>query len=236
MQILGLIGSMDKNYIITIDGPVGSGKSTIGRLLAGRKGLVYLDTGAMYRAVALEAQCKGVDPASEKALQILCAQVDISFKQEQDGQRVFLLGRDVTDQIRTPEISMLASRISAVKAVREEMVKLQRQIGQKGGIVVDGRDAGTVIFPHARFKFYMDATIEIRAERRYKEFVDKNIKVSYNGIFQDIKKRDHDDSSRKIAPLKPAEDALIIDTTEMTIEEVLDRISREIEVGTTSLA
>jgi cytidylate kinase len=227
---------MNKNYIITIDGPVGSGKSTIGRLLAGRKGLVYLDTGAMYRAVALEAQCKGVDPDSEKALQKLCAQVDISFKQEQDGQRVFLLGRDVTDQIRTPEISMLASRISAVKAVREEMVKLQRQIGQKGGIVVDGRDAGTVIFPHAQFKFYMDATIEIRAERRYKEFVDKNIKVSYNDIFQDIKKRDHDDSSREIAPLKPADDALILDTTEMTIEDVLDRISREIEVGTTSLA
>lgn len=226
---------MGKDYIVTIDGPVGTGKSTIGRLLARKKRLTYLDTGAMYRVVALEAQKKGVDSGDEKLLQELCSHVEISFKQEGDGQRVFSYGRDVTDEIRTPEISMLASRVSAVKTVREALVKLQREIGKKGGIVVEGRDAGTVIFPNARFKFYLDATLEVRAKRRYKELVEKNIKVDYIDILQDIEKRDSDDSSRDISPLKPAAAAAVIDTTEMTIEDVLSRVSEEIELRSSSL-
>jgi cytidylate kinase len=226
---------MGKDYIVTIDGPVGTGKSTIGRLLARKKGLTYLDTGAMYRVVALEAQKKGVDSGDEKLLQELCSHVEIFFKQEGDGQRVFSYGRDVTDEIRTPEISMLASRVSAVKTVREALVKLQREIGKKGGIVVEGRDAGTVIFPNARFKFYLDATLEVRAKRRYKELVEKNIKVDYIDILQDIEKRDSDDSSRDISPLKPAAAAAVIDTTEMTIEDVLSRVSEEIELRSSSL-
>jgi cytidylate kinase len=226
---------MGKDYIVTIDGPVGTGKSTIGRLLARKKRLTYLDTGAMYRVVALEAQKKGVDSGDEKLLQELCSHVEIFFKQEGDGQRVFSYGRDVTDEIRTPEISMLASRVSAVKTVREALVKLQREIGKKGGIVVEGRDAGTVIFPNARFKFYLDATLEVRAKRRYKELVEKNIKVDYIDILQDIEKRDSDDSSRDISPLKPAAAAAVIDTTEMTIEDVLSRVSEEIELRSSSL-
>jgi cytidylate kinase len=213
---------MGKDYIVTIDGPVGTGKSTISRLLARKKRLTYLDTGAMYRVVALEAQKKGVDSGDEKLLQELCSHVEIFFKQEGDGQRVFSYGRDVTDEIRTPEISMLASRVSAVKTVREALVKLQREIGKKGGIVVEGRDAGTVIFPNARFKFYL-------------ELVEKNIKVDYIDILQDIEKRDSDDSSRDISPLKPAAAAAVIDTTEMTIEDVLSRVSEEIELRSSSL-
>ncbi len=224
-----------KDDIITIDGPVGSGKSTIGRLLADRRGLIYLDTGAMYRVVALEAHNRGIEPDDEKALQALCADIEISFAHDNDRQRVYSCGNDVTDAIRQPEISMLASRVSAVKVVRQALVQMQRKIGHEAGSVIDGRDAGTVIFPRARFKFYLDATVETRARRRYKELVEKNIEVSYKDIFQDIRKRDSDDSSRDIAPLKPADDAVIIDTTMMTIEDVLEKISQEIDTATASL-
>lgn len=221
---------MDKDYIITIDGPGGSGKSTVGRLLAQKRGLVYLDTGAMYRVVALETKNRGINPDDEKALQVLCSGADISFKHERDGQRVFSCGADVTGAIRTPEISMLASRVSAVRAVREALVALQRHAGKNGGIVVDGRDAGTVIFPRARFKFYLDADVRTRAQRRYKELIEKKMNVDYNAVLLDVEKRDSDDSSRALAPLRPAADAVIIDTTGMTIEDVLSRISSEIEL------
>jgi cytidylate kinase len=216
--------------IITIDGPVGSGKSTIGRLLAERLGLVYLDTGAMYRVIALEASERGIEANDERALEALCGKTDILFKQSVSRQLVFSSGRDVTDAIRTPEIGMLASRISALQSVRGALVSLQRQIGSQGGIVVDGRDAGTVIFPQARFKFYLDATVEVRAQRRYKEFIEKKINIDYNNVFLDIQKRDHDDSSRSIAPLKPAPDAVIIDTTAMTLEDVLEAITVRIDL------
>lgn len=226
---------MDKDYIVTIDGPVGSGKSTVGRLLARMRGLVYLDTGAMYRAVALEAQRRGISPDDEAALGQLCAGIAISFRNDGDRQLVFLSGSDVTDAIRTPEISMLASRISAVGTVRKALVRLQQQTGRDGGVVVDGRDAGTVIFPQARFKFYLDATVQERTQRRYKELIEKKLEVDYNKLFLDIKKRDEDDSTRALAPLKPADDAVIIDTTGMTIEAVLGTISREIDRRASSM-
>ncbi len=219
------------NTIITIDGPVGSGKSTIGRLLAKRLGFVYLDTGAMYRVIALEARESGIDAADEAALAALCHEIKISFKQSEDQQLVFSSGRDVTGAIRTPEISMLASSISAVKSVRNALVALQREIGAHGGVVVDGRDAGTVIFPQARFKFYLDASVEIRAQRRYKEFIEKKINIDYNNLFLDIQKRDYDDSNRTIAPLKPAPGAVIIDTSSMTREDVLKAISLHIDLA-----
>jgi len=222
---------MDKDYIITIDGPVGSGKSTVGRMLAAQRGLIYLDTGAMYRVVALESGLQGIAPDDETALGGLCGGRKITFKHGNGVQRVFSSGRDVTDAIRTPEISMLASRISARGSVRKALVGMQREAGKGGGIVVDGRDAGTVIFPHARYKFYLDATVEARAERRYKELIEKKMKVDYTSLLLDIRKRDRDDSTRALAPLKPAQDAVIIDTTMMTIEEVLNRISREIGPG-----
>jgi cytidylate kinase len=226
---------MDKDYIVTIDGPVGSGKSTVGRLLARMRGLIYLDTGAMYRAAALEAQRRAIDPDDAPALGRLCEGIAIAFRHAGDRQLVFVSGSDVTDALRTPEISMLASRISALKPVREALVRLQRQIGRDGGVVVDGRDAGTVIFPQARFKFFLDATIRERAQRRYKELLEKKMEVDYNKLFVEIQKRDQDDSSRALAPLKPAPDAVIIDTTGMTIEAVLGRISREIDLRASSV-
>ena len=226
---------MDKDYIITIDGPGSSGKSTIGKKLAKRRGMVYLDTGAMYRVVGLESKKRGIRPDDQSGLKKLCEEIKISFKQAKDGQKVFSSGEDVTDAIRFPEISMLASRVSAEKPVREALVALQRAVGRDGNIVVDGRDAGTVIFSNARFKFYLDASVEERAKRRYKELVEKELEVSYTKIFQDIEKRDKDDSSRALSPLKPAEDAVIIDTTSMTIEGVLDEIENKVGSDTASL-
>ena len=226
---------MDKDYIITIDGPGSSGKSTIGKKLAKRRGMVYLDTGAMYRVVGLESKKRGIRPDDQSGLKKLCEEIKISFKQSKDGQKVFSSGEDVTDAIRFPEISMLASRVSSEKPVREALVASQRAVGRDGNIVVDGRDAGTVIFPNARFKFYLDASVEERAKRRHKELVEKEIEVSYTKIFQDIEKRDKDDSSRALSPLKPAEDAVIIDTTSMTIEDVLGEIDNKVGSGTSSL-
>jgi len=226
---------MKSRYIVTIDGPVGSGKSTVGRLLAEKKGLTYLDTGAMYRVVALEAARQGLRPDNESALRALCGRASISFRSDPGGQRVYAGGRDVTEEIRAPEISMLASRISAVKCVRDALVRLQREIGRAGGIVVDGRDAGTVVFPRAQFKFYLDARVDMRAERRHKELLAKNIDVKYTNIIYDLQQRDLQDSTRAIAPLRPADDAVCIDTSSMTIGEVVDRISREIDSAASSV-
>ena len=216
--------------IITIDGPVGSGKSTIGRLLAKKLGLTYLDTGAMYRAIALESRERNIASDDEHALAELCRITKIAFQHEADRQLVLSSGRNVTDAIRAPEISMIASHISALQSVRTALVEIQRQIGAAGGIVVDGRDAGTIIFPHAQFKFYLDASIEIRAKRRYKELIEKGLQIDYNNLFVEIKKRDHDDSSRSIAPLKPAPDAVIIDTSLMTLEDVLEALTSRISL------
>ena len=219
---------MDNDTIVTIDGPTGAGKSTVGKLLAERIGYTYLDTGAMYRVVALETKRSGIDPEAETALADLCRRIDISFKRE-SGMRVYSSGRDVTEEIRTPEISMLASRVSAKACVREALVRMQRACGRQGKIVADGRDAGTVIFPAARFKFFLDAAPDVRSQRRYKELIDKNLKVDYSDVHREMLQRDQDDSSRSIAPLKPAADAVIINTTRMTIEDVVQELVQAID-------
>ncbi len=219
---------MNTDTIVTIDGPTGAGKSTVGKLLAERIGYTYLDTGAMYRVVALETKRSGIDPEAETALADLCSRIDISFKRE-SGMRVYSSGRDVTEEIRTPEISMLASRVSAKACVREALVRMQRACGRQGKIVADGRDAGTVIFPAARFKFFLDAAPDVRSQRRYKELIDKNLKVDYNDVHREMLQRDQDDSSRSIAPLKPAADAVIINTTRMTIEDVVQELVQAID-------
>jgi len=219
---------MDRDTIVTIDGPTGAGKSTVGKLLAERIGYTYLDTGAMYRVVALETKRSGIDPEAETALADLCSRIDISFKRE-SGMRVYSSGRDVTEEIRTPEISMLASRVSAKACVREALVRMQQACGRQGKIVADGRDAGTVIFPAARFKFFLDAAPDVRSQRRYKELIDKNLKVDYSDVHREMLQRDQDDSSRSIAPLKPAADAVIINTTRMTIEDVVQELVQAID-------
>jgi cytidylate kinase len=220
---------MNTDTIVTIDGPTGAGKSSVGRLLAERIGYTYLDTGAMYRVVALENKRSGIDPEAETALADLCSTIDISFKRV-SGMRVYTSGRDVTEEIRAPEISMLASRVSAKACVREALVRMQRACGRQGKIVADGRDAGTVIFPAARFKFFLDAAPDVRSQRRYKELIDKNLKVDYSDVHKELLQRDQDDSSRAIAPLKPAADAVIIDTTRMTIEDVVQELAQAIDV------
>jgi cytidylate kinase len=222
---------MDQDNIVTIDGPTGSGKSTVGRLLAGRIGFTYLDTGAMYRAVALEVKRRGIDPSDCAALGRLCATITIAFE-EADGARVYCNGQDVTEQIRTQEISMLASRVSAQQCVREELVRMQRDCGRQGRIVVDGRDAGTVIFPSALFKFYLDAEPDVRSQRRYKELIEKKQNVTYSIIHKELVKRDQDDSSRALSPLKPAADAIIINTSSMTVEEVVRKMQDCIDART----
>ena len=220
--------------VITIDGPVGSGKSTLGRMLADRLGILYLDTGAMYRAVALAARAEGIAADDDGALGELCTRIRISFGREDGCQRVFLNDRDITGEIRLPEVSMLASAVSAQPSVRAAMVAQQRACAA-GGLVADGRDAGTVIFPGAPFKFYLDASVEVRARRRHKELIDKNIPMEYTVLLKDIEQRDHNDTTRLHAPLKPAPDAVILDTSQMTIEEVLAALEAHIGSRSPSL-
>jgi cytidylate kinase len=220
--------TLTKNPVITIDGPVGSGKSTLGRMLAERLDILYLDTGAMYRAVGLAARDSDIAVDDDAALGRLCEQITISFSREADRQHVFLNSTDVTDEIRLPEVSMLASDVSAQPSVRKAMVAQQRACATDG-LVADGRDAGTVIFPNAPHKFYLDASVEVRAQRRYKELIAKNIPIEYTEMLNEIKQRDRNDTTRLHAPLKPAPDAVIIDTSQMTIEDVLSALISHIE-------
>jgi CMP/dCMP kinase len=212
------------NEVITIDGPAGAGKSTVSKMLARRLKFLYLDTGAMYRAVALRAQKEGVDLNDEAALEELCGRLEISFRESREGQRVICQGEDVTERIRYPEIGWMASTVSLLRPVRESMVGLQRKIGSQGRIVAEGRDTGTVVFPRAKYKFFLHADPRERALRRYRELIARGLSVSFEEIEREVRDRDEQDSSRQLAPLRPAEDARIIDSSGLTPEEVVERI------------
>ena len=214
-----------RHTIITIDGPAGSGKSTISRLLSKKLDLLYLDTGAMYRAVALQAKREGVSPQDGKALGRLCRGLKIHFRSEQ----IYLGDEDVSAAIRSPEMDLLSSAISTVKQVREAMTDLQRKIGSERSVVAEGRDMGTVVFPHADYKFYLTASHEIRAERRYLERVQRGESVSRNQVQRELEERDHQDKTRKIAPLRPASDATIIDASSLSPEQVMEKIFKKIK-------
>ena len=207
---------------IAIDGPSGAGKSTMAKLLAERLGLDYIDTGAMYRAVGLKMLREGVTSGEddlEKRLGILDDTV-IDF----DSGKVTLDGEDVSGLIRTPEISMAASEFSSLGEVREKLVKMQRAIGERKSVVMDGRDIGTNVFKDAEYKFFLTATAEERAKRRVKELIEKGQEANYEDTLKDIEERDYNDSHRKLNPLKKAEDAVEIDTTKLTIEEVVQEM------------
>ncbi len=210
--------------IITVDGPAGAGKSTVSRMLARRLNYLYLDTGAMYRVVALRVLKERIDPADEKALEGLCKRIAISFVEDSQGQRVLCQGEDVTEKIREPEVSWMASTVSMKRPVREAMVALQRRMGAQGGLVAEGRDTGTVVFPRAKPKFFLVADPRERALRRLRELEAKGKGAKPEEVEEEVRKRDVQDSSRDLAPLRPAEDAHLIDSTGLTPEEVVERM------------
>ena len=207
--------------IVTIDGPSGAGKSTVSQLLAQRLHYTYLDTGAMYRAVGIKIVRSGIDEHDEQALTRLLADLDLHLTTDEAGTRVFLGREDVSQAIRTAEMGMVASRVSALPAVRRTLTALQQEMGKEGGIVAEGRDMGTVVFPGAPHKFFLDAGPEERARRRHQQLLEKGMASDYQEILAQIIKRDRDDSARALAPLKPAADAVIIDCSQMDAEAVV---------------
>jgi len=210
---------MEKGLIIAIDGPAASGKSTTAQLLAKKLGYLYIDTGAMYRACALKAKKLGIDINDEESIRNLLDFIDIRIENDNSKNRILLDGEDVSEDIRADDISSLASAISAIPAVRYKMVELQRKMGEKGSVILDGRDIGTFVFPDAEVKFFLTASPEIRAKRRWLELQQKGIDKDFSEVLADLVKRDNNDSQRALAPLKKAEDAIEIDTSNMTIEE-----------------
>jgi cytidylate kinase len=209
---------MEKNIILALDGPAGSGKTTTAKLVADRLGYLYIDTGAMYRAVTY-AWLKENKELNEKDLCNLVKGLKIELRQSDQGQKTILNGEDVTDAVRFPEVTKNVSAVSAIGCVREALVKQQREIGKNGGVVMDGRDIGTVVFPNADLKIFFKASIEERAKRRAKEMIEKGLKVSIEQIKKEISDRDNYDSTRDISPLKMADDAVEIDNSNLTIDE-----------------
>lgn len=215
---------MSRELIIAIDGPAGSGKSTVAKLVAQRLKFLYVDTGAMYRALTLKAITVNADLEDEDVLGALAKATDIKLKQMDDLLKVYLDGKDVTQEIRKPEVTIAVSYIAKAKTVRAHMVGLQRSLGQSSSVVLEGRDIGTVVFPDADKKFYIDASFDVRVKRRYKELKENKLSVSEEGVKKDLEKRDESDIVRSIGPLKKADDAIYIDTSDLTIEEVVDKV------------
>lgn len=221
--------------IIAIDGPSGAGKSTIARLLAERLGYLQIDTGAMYRAATLLLHRAGVDLGDLDAVERFCRDLDIRLELVSGRQVVHANGVDVTDQIRTPEMSLLTSRASALKPVRDAMMKSQQQMGSSGGVVLEGRDIGTVVFPDAEVKFFLSASVEERARRRCEELTAKGEPVTLMDTIADVARRDRQDSERDLAPLRQAEDAILIDSSRLSINEVLTMMIEICRVKTEGL-
>jgi len=209
---------------IAIDGPSGAGKSTIAKLLSKRTGMLYLDTGAMYRALALKTYLTNTDINDLSAIKSILDTTDISIDNSVVPMKIYLDGQDVSERIREHHISALASSVSALQPVREKLVNLQRKISQKSDCILDGRDIGTHVLPDAEIKIFLVADVAERAKRRYNELIQKGADCDFEQIKRDIEQRDYNDSHRKISPLKKAEDAIEIDSTNMTIEQVVDTI------------
>ena len=209
-------------FSIAIDGPAGAGKSTIAKALAKRLGFIYVDTGAMYRTMALELLRKGISPEDVPAMEQACQDVEISIAYEEGSQQVYLNGENVSSLIRREEVGNMASVSAANGKIREKLVDLQRQVAARENVVMDGRDIGTCVLPQADVKIYLTASVHTRAMRRYKEYLEKGQKVDLQQIEKDIEKRDYQDMHRDISPLKQAEDAVLLDSSDMGIEEVID--------------
>lgn len=216
--------------IVAIDGPAGTGKGTVAKLISERLDFVYIDTGAMYRCITLKMIRENISLNEEEKIKDLLERTKITFKNLSDKQHVYLDGEDVSDLIRKPNVNELVSPVSAIKIIRIKMVELQRKLGEEGNVIMEGRDITTVVFPNAEVKIYLDAKLEIRAARRYKELVERGNNVTYEDTLESIRKRDKNDMEKEMGALKIAEDAVVIDTSNMTIEEVYDKIKEIIEL------
>jgi len=215
---------MEKKFVITIDGPAGAGKSTVSKTLAKKLNYVYLDTGALYRALAYKTLKLKISLDDVTAVANLCSNTTVILKNIGGQMKVSVDGEDVEEKIRTEEVGLAASKISTFAVVRERLLNLQREAGAEGGLVAEGRDMGSVVFPHADYKFYLDAKLEERIKRRYKELLDKGASVEYQSIQKDMLVRDKQDKQREIAPLKAPDDAIIIDSDNLSVAQVVDKI------------
>lgn len=219
---------MSKKMIITIDGPAGAGKSTVSKALAKKIGYIYLDTGALYRALAYKALKSGIVLDDISALDSLCSESRVVLKNVDGQMKVYVDGEDVGNKIRTEEIGLTASKISAFAVVRKSLLQLQREAGVNGGIVAEGRDMGSVVFPDADYKFYLNADIEERIKRRHNELLSKGETPDLRSIRKDMVSRDKQDSEREVAPLKPTSCSIIIDSTKLSVREIVEKIIRQI--------
>ncbi len=211
-------------YNVAIDGPAGAGKSTIAKLVAKEKGYIYVDTGAMYRGLAIHFLKKGVDPEDKKAVAEACKDAEVTIGYENRIQQIYLNGENVTGMLRTEEVGNMASKTSAIPEVRNKLLDLQRSLAKEKDVIMDGRDIGTNILPDADVKIYLTASVETRAKRRFDELKEKGEDCSLEEISKDIRERDERDMTREIAPLRKAEDAVLVDSSNMTIPEVVDAI------------
>lgn len=212
------------SYCIAIDGPAGAGKSTIARLIAKKRGMIYVDTGSMYRAMALYFLRKGIRPEETERISQECENADITIRYENQEQIIYLNGENVNAYLRTEEVGNMTSKISVNPKIREKMVKLQRKLASEESVVMDGRDIGTCVLPNADVKIYLTASSTVRARRRFEELAAKGETPDFNSIEADIIERDYRDMHREISPLRQAEDAVLVDSSDMTIEEVAERI------------
>lgn len=217
------------SFIVGIDGPAGSGKGTVTKQVANRLGLINIDTGSTYRCVALETINKGVSLEDKEEIIEIAKTIKIDVKPLPDGDKVYLNGKDVTKDIRSKEVTQIVSQISSIKEVRFEMVNLQRKLAEGKNVIMEGRDICTYVFPNADVKIYLDASIEERAKRRYKENQEKNINMTYEEVVENITKRDENDKTKEVGALKKAEDSIVVDTTSLTIEEVVEKIIKIIK-------
>ncbi len=220
---------MEKIIRIALDGPSGSGKSTVAKRLSSKLNILYLDTGAMYRATALKALALGIDTFDEQGVKTFIDDIDLKIEYIDGTQHTILDGVDVSEKIREPHVSMAASNISSLKCVRLKMVEMQRQIASQMSCVLDGRDIGSYVLPNADFKFYITASVEVRADRRFKELTLKGHKVDFNQLKAEIEQRDYNDKTRDFSPLVRAEDAILIDTSYMSVEQVIGKVLSYIE-------